>query len=87
MNIIKERCYELFYNIVRLFQHPPNPLEKGISATVFTQNVTSSVQDKIATVDLIALSDREPCQVRSLLQKYSGVFSAHQVDIGCTNFP
>lgn len=56
-----------------------------ISATVSSHTVTSSVQDKIAALDLTALPEQEQCQVRSLLQKYSGVFSAHEGDIGCTN--
>ncbi len=36
-------------------------------------------------VDLSALAESEWVQVRSLLQRYSLVFSAHEVDLGCTN--
>lgn len=42
------------------------------------------MRDQIAAVDLTALAEQEQCQIRSLLQKYSGVFSAHEGDIGCT---
>ena len=50
----------------------PTGLGKGeVSATVSSQTVASSLQDKIAAVDLTALSEQEQCQVRSLLHKYS----------------
>ena len=43
------------------------------------------MQDKVAAVDLTALTQDEQCQVRLLLQKYSGIFSAYEGDLGCTN--
>lgn len=57
--------------------------ERKVSATTMT--VGSSLQDKIAPTDLSALAEQEQHQVRALLQKYTGVFSTHEGDIGCTN--
>ena len=63
---------------------PDNLVEEGVEVTVSSQT-TSSVQDKVAAVDLTALTQDEQCQVRLLLQKYSGIFSAYEGDLGCTN--
>lgn len=62
----------------------PTGLEE-VAATVSSQTVNSSVQDKVAAVDLTALTEQEQSQVRSLLHKYSDIFSDHEGDIGCTN--
>lgn len=70
---------------VHLVSSPTSLVEKELAATVSSQSVTSSVQDKINALDLTALTEEEQVQVRSLLQKYSGVFSSHVGDIGCTN--
>lgn len=43
------------------------------------------MQDKINALHLTALTGEEQVQVRSLLQKCSGVFSSHVGGIGCTN--
>ena len=59
--------------------------ERELAATVSSQTVTNEVQDKIAAVDLTALSEQEQGQVRTLLHKYSDVFSANEGDLGCTN--
>jgi len=56
-----------------------------VSATMSSQMVTTSIQDKINAVDLGALSEKDQCQVRSLLQKHSDVFSAQQGQLRCTN--
>lgn len=61
----------------------PTGLEE-MSATISTQT-TSSMQDRIAAVDLTAPTEQEQHLVRSLLQKYSSVFSAHGDNIGCPN--
>lgn len=55
------------------------------SATVSSQSVTSSEQGNFNTVDLSTLSEQDQHRVRSLLQKHSSVFSAHEGDLGCTN--
>lgn len=60
-------------------------MEERIVVTVSSQTATGSVQDKIAAVALTALTQEEQWQVRQLLQIYSGVFSAHEGDLGCTN--
>lgn len=67
-----------------LVSSPVGLEERGVDATVSSQSVGRSVRDQIAAVDLKALAEQEQCQIRSLLQKYSGVFSAHEGDIGCT---
>ncbi|XP_063731577.1 retrovirus-related Pol polyprotein from transposon 412 [Eleginops maclovinus] len=59
--------------------------EREISATVSSQTVTRSAQEQIAAIDLAALAEKDQCQVKSLLNKYIGVFSAYEGDIGCTN--
>lgn len=51
-------------------------MEPEVAATVSSQAVGSSVQDKIATVDLSALTEQEQCQVRSLLTLKSTVVSS-----------
>ncbi|KAI4874103.1 hypothetical protein NFI96_002857 [Prochilodus magdalenae] len=55
------------------------------TATVSSQVAARSAQSGIEAVDLSALTDQEQQEVRSLLQKYSSVFSAHEGDLGCTN--
>lgn len=67
-----------------LVNSPDNLLEEGVAATVSAQTV-DLVQDKIAAVDLTALTHEEQYQVRMLLQKYSGIFSTFEGDLGCTN--
>lgn len=47
--------------------------------------VEPSVQEQIESVDLSALGIEEQGKVRSLLQSYHSVFSAHDSDLGCTN--
>ncbi|CAI5643241.1 unnamed protein product [Oreochromis niloticus] len=68
-----------------LVSSPQGLQEEGMAATVSSQTVVSSVQDKIAAIDLSTLTAQEQGHVRSLLYKYSGVFSDHDGDIGCTN--
>ncbi|XP_065325766.1 uncharacterized protein LOC135932296 [Pelmatolapia mariae] len=54
-------------------------------ATMASHTATPTVQDQMARIDLSKLSAEEQGQVRSLLKKYSSVFSAHDTDLGCTN--
>lgn len=55
-------------------------------ATVTAQASSSSADFYISTLDLsVSLSADKQQQVRSLLWKYSSVFSAHEGDLGCTN--
>lgn len=56
-----------------------------VSATMSSQTVTNSIQEEINALDLGALSEKDQCQVRSLLQTHSDVFSAHERDLWCTN--
>ncbi|KAI5107461.1 hypothetical protein C0J45_3099, partial [Silurus meridionalis] len=44
-----------------------------------------SLQQRIDMVDLSALEIKEQDRVRTLLQEYQSVFSAHESDLGCTN--
>lgn len=54
-------------------------------ATVASQSVSASVPEQIAAMDLSSLPAGEQGKVRSLLTKYTLVFSAHDGDLGCTN--
>lgn len=54
-------------------------------ASVTSQSVSGSVEDQFGTIDLAPLSAEEQSKVRSLLFKYSSVFSTHDGDLGCTN--
>lgn len=63
---------------------PPGVTEVSHSATVFAEVATDSKQVWVESVDLSALAEPEQVQVRSLLQKISSVFSAHDGDLGCT---
>ena len=58
---------------------------RPITATLSSQEATSSVPDRLDAVDLSALSGQEQTEARSLLQRYSSVFAAHDGDLGCTN--
>ncbi|KAL0161382.1 hypothetical protein M9458_045107, partial [Cirrhinus mrigala] len=67
---------------------PPGVTEvKEVVATVGSQGcvVGPSLQDQIESVDLSALGMEEQGKVRTLLQHYQSVFSAHDNDLGCTN--
>lgn len=55
-----------------------------VQATVSSQIMVGSVQEKIDSLDLTPLTPEEQRQVRALLSKYSSVFSAHDADLGCT---
>ncbi|KAG1952465.1 interleukin-1 receptor accessory protein-like 1-A [Pimephales promelas] len=55
------------------------------AATVASQTAVSTMQEQIDTMDLSCLSVEEQGQVKSLLERYSSVFSAHDGDLGCTN--
>ena len=46
---------------------------------------TSPVHSVVEAVDLSVLTESDQTEVRSLLQRYSSVFSAHDGDLGCTN--
>ena len=72
------QCVVLYPNTIlgtvgeaHLANSPDNLVEEGVEVTVSSQT-TSSVQDKVAAVDLTALTQDEQCQVRLLLQKYNG---------------
>lgn len=44
-----------------------------------------TVKDQLEAIDVSSLSADEQQQVRSLLRKYTSVFSAYAGDLGCTN--
>lgn len=67
-----------------LVHSPDYLIEKGVAATVFSQTA-GLVQDKIEAIDLTALTPDEQREVRALLQKYRGIFSAFEGDLCCTN--
>ncbi|XP_029941466.1 uncharacterized protein LOC115383427 [Salarias fasciatus] len=54
-------------------------------ATVASQVISPTVQEQIAAIDLSGLAVDEQGKVRSLLQRYESVFSAHDGDLGCTD--
>ncbi|XP_054872643.1 uncharacterized protein LOC129350363 [Amphiprion ocellaris] len=54
-------------------------------ATMASHLVSTTVTDQVEAIDLSSLPVNEQCQVRSLLRKYTSVFSAHDGDLGCTN--
>ena len=58
---------------------------RPITATMSSQVASSAAQDRIDAIDLSALSEQEQTEARSLLHRYSTVFSAHEGDLGCTN--
>ncbi|KAG5286804.1 hypothetical protein AALO_G00018970 [Alosa alosa] len=53
--------------------------------TVATQSVSPTAPHPVEALDLSPLSTVEQGQVRSLLKKYATVFSAHDMDLGCTS--
>lgn len=54
-------------------------------ATVASQSVAPAVPNQIAAMDLSSLPPEEQRKVKSLLSRYSSVFSAHDGDLGCTD--
>ena len=65
---------------------PSGVTEVGLAtATVSSQTVSTSISEQIEALDLGALSSKDQGSARDLLQKYSGVFSTHEGDLGCTN--
>ncbi|XP_060780518.1 uncharacterized protein LOC132888512 [Neoarius graeffei] len=56
------------------------------SAWVALSSQVASVDpaDRLANVDLSALSEQEQVEARSLLTRYHTVFSTHEGDLGCT---
>lgn len=54
------------------------------TATVFSQSASPTVPDQIEALDLTPLSREDQEQVRSLVRKYAHVFSANELDLGCT---
>lgn len=64
---------------------PPGVTEVRPSATVSSQAAVGSERSAVEAVDLSSLAESEQVQVRSLLQRFSSVFSAHEGDLGCTN--
>lgn len=59
-------------------------VRRGLAATVSSQLATDTLQDRIAEVDLTSLHEQDQVKVRTLLQSYHSVFSAHEGDLGCT---
>lgn len=57
----------------------------SVTATGASHLAGPAVPDQIETVDLSSLPTDEQGQVRSLLQRFTHVFSAHDMDLGCTN--
>nr|XP_055029293.1 uncharacterized protein LOC129418561 [Misgurnus anguillicaudatus] len=75
-------------NHVYVVSLPPGVTEvQEVSARVSSQLVEASpsVQEQISEIDLSVLSVEEQSKVRTLLHKYSSVFSLHDGDLGCTN--
>ena len=65
---------------------PPGVTEvEAVTATTSSQTVSTAIQEQIDTLDLGALPTEDQGSARELLQKYSGVFAAHDGDLGCTN--
>ncbi len=67
---------------------PPEVAEfKTVTAKVSTKvvEVSPTVQEQMATLDLSVLSEEEQGKARELLEKYLPAFSIHDGDLGCTN--
>lgn len=56
----------------------------SLTARVSSQAATTSEVDKLGSQDLSELPKQDQTGVRSLLQKYSSVFAAHDGDLGYT---
>ncbi|KAL6462446.1 hypothetical protein MHYP_G00288680 [Metynnis hypsauchen] len=71
---------------VQVVSLPPGVTKvRSTTATVSSQLAASSAQNGIEAVDLSALTDQEQKEVKSLLQKYSSIFSADEGYLGCRN--
>lgn len=57
---------------------------RSTTATVSSCTAEVPVQSGVEEVDLSALAPEHQSEVRSLLRRYSSVFSAHDGDLGCT---
>ena len=57
---------------------------RSTTATVSSCTAGGSVPSGVEEVDLSALADQDQAEARSLLRKYSSVFSTHDGDLGCT---
>lgn len=64
---------------------PTGVTEVRADMATVSQVVGGPAQSGVDSVDLSALPEQDQAEVRSLLQKYSSVFSAHDGDLGCTN--
>lgn len=65
---------------------PPGVEEvPSYKASVASQVVGPLPSDPVDAVDLSVLSTEEQKEARSLLRKYTSVFSSHDADLGCTN--
>lgn len=72
---------------VNVASFPPGVTEirSGV-ATVSSQTAFASpAQQQMDDVDLSSLPGEDQSKVRSLLNRYANVFSAHDGDLGCTN--
>lgn len=54
-------------------------------ATVASQSVSPTVQEQIRDVDLSSVPTEAQSKVRSLLTRYTSVFTSHDGDLGCTS--
>lgn len=59
--------------------------DESMLVTVSSQVATSSVPDRIESLDLSTLTEDKQMGVMPLLHRYHSVFSAHDGDLGCTN--
>lgn len=71
---------------VRVVNFPAGVTEvpSGV-ATVASQSISHAMPDQMAAMDMSPLSAEEQSKVKSLLSKYSSVFSAHNGDLGYTD--
>lgn len=58
---------------------------KSVTATISSHLGSTSISDQIEALDLGALPSEAQSAARGLLRKYSGVFSTHESDLGCTD--
>lgn len=54
-------------------------------ATVASHSASLTVKDQLGAMDLSSLPSEAQTGVKSLLEKYTSVFSSHEGDLGCTN--
>lgn len=70
--------------VAQVVSLPPRVTKEPMVATVSSQTATPS-SDRVESVDLSALTEEEQTGVKSLLNRYHSLFSAHDSDLDDTH--